>query len=119
MKPNAHAGCGQTALLVGQHLPRKRYAPYPACAAGLKVQLMQTASITAAPAPQQFTAPYPPLALVNKPNLTTAELAYYLDRRPQTLRGWACNEDGPLRPKRIGGILAWPTADAKVLAGVA
>ena len=69
-------------------------------------------------APQHFIPPFPALALVNKPNLTTAELAYYLNRRPQTLRGWACNEDGPIRPKRVGGLLAWSTAEAKALAGV-
>jgi len=86
---------------------------------------MQTATHTSiqamreATAPQQFTPPHPPLALVNKPNLTTAELAYYLNRRPQTLRGWACNEDGPIRPKRVGGLLAWSTVEAKALAGVA
>ena len=72
-----------------------------------------------ATAPQQFTAPYPPLALVNKPNLTTAETAYYLNRRPQTLRGWACHEDGPIRPIRINGRLAWRTADIRALLGVA
>ena len=85
---------------------------------------MQTASISIqamreATAPQEFTAPFPPLALVNKPNLTTAETAYYLNRRPQTLRGWACLENGPLRPTRIGGLLAWNTATVKALAGVA
>jgi hypothetical protein len=61
---------------------------------------------------------YPPLELVTKPNLTTDELAYYLNRRPQTLRAWACHEDGPLRPRRIGGMLAWATAEAKSLAGI-
>jgi hypothetical protein len=66
----------------------------------------------------QFSPPFPPLAKVNKPNLTTAETAYYLDRRPQTLRVWACLENGPIRPKRIGGILAWSTAEVKALAGV-
>ena len=40
------------------------------------------------------------------------------DRRPQTLRGWACLENGPLRPTRIGGLLAWSTATVKALAGV-
>lgn len=59
---------------------------------------MQTAT------PQQF----PPLELVTKPNLTTAEAAYYLNRRPQTLRGHACHEVGPIRPLRINGRLAWP-----------
>ena len=71
-----------------------------------------------ATAPQQFASPFPPLALVDKPNLTTAETAYYLNRRPQTLRGWACLEIGPLRPTRIGGLLAWSTATVKALAGV-
>jgi hypothetical protein len=83
---------------------------------------MQTAtisSIQAMQAPQQFTAPFPALALVNKPNLTTAETAYYLNRHPQTLRCWACHENGPLHPSRIGGLLAWSTATVKALAGVA
>ena len=71
-----------------------------------------------ATAPQQFTAQYLPLEQVTRPNLTTAETAYYLNRRPQTLRGWACLENGPLRPIRIGGLLAWSTATVKALAGV-
>ena len=81
---------------------------------------MQTASISiqAMQTPQQFNAPFPPLALVTRPNLTTAETAYYLNRRPQTLRGWACLENGPVRPKRIGGLLAWSTVEVKALAGV-
>ena len=60
---------------------------------------------------------FPELALVTKPNLTTAEAAYYLNRRPQTLRGWASRSgSGPLAPTRIGGILAWNTAKVKALA---
>lgn len=65
-----------------------------------------------------FTPPFPPLAQVTKPNLTTVELAYYLNRRPQTLRGWACHEDGPIRPRRINGRLAWPVSEIKRLLGV-
>ena len=83
------------------------------------IQAMREFGVLMASAPQQFNAPYPPLELVNKPNLTTAELAYYLNRRPQTLRGWACHSGtGPMVPKRIGGLLAWSTVEAKVLAGV-
>ena len=70
-------------------------------------------------APQKFTGQYLPLELVNKPNLTTAECAFYLNRRPQTLRGWACLENGPLRPRRISGLLAWPTGEVKALTGIA
>ena len=85
---------------------------------------MQTASISIqsmreATAPQKFTAQYLPLEQVNKPNLTTAEASHYLNRRPQTLRGWACRSGtGPLRPRRVGGLLAWNTAEVKALAGV-
>jgi hypothetical protein len=83
------------------------------------IQAMREFGVPMATAPHQFNAPYPPLELVNKPNLTTAELAYYLNRRPQTLRGWACHSGtGPMVPKRIGGLLAWNTAEAKALAGV-
>jgi hypothetical protein len=71
-----------------------------------------------ATASQQFSSHFLPLEQVTKPNLTTAETAHYLNRRPQTLRVWACLENGPLRPRRIGGLLAWPTTSVKVLAGV-
>jgi hypothetical protein len=39
---------------------------------------------------------------------TTAEAAKALNRAPQTLRKWACLENGPIRPIRINGRLAWP-----------
>lgn len=77
-----------------------------------------TETLREATTPQQFAAPFPPLALVNKPNLTTAETAYYLNRREQTLRGWACKEDGPLRPMRISGRLAWPVSELRRVLGV-
>ena len=78
------------------------------------IQAMREAHV-----PQQFTSPFPALALVNKPNLTTAETAYYLNRRPQTLRGWACLENGPIRPVRINGRLAWPVSELRRLLGLA
>lgn len=40
--------------------------------------------------------------------LTTAEAAKALNREPQTLRKWACLENGPIRPVRINRRLAWP-----------
>lgn len=64
-------------------------------------------------------AQFPPLEQVTKPNFKTEEAAFYLNRRPQTLRAWACLENGPIRPRRIGGLLAWATADVKTLCGVA
>lgn len=69
-------------------------------------------------AAQHFTGQFMPLEQVTRPNLKTEEAAHYLNRRPQTLRAWACLENGPIRPKRIQGILAWNTAEVKALAGV-
>jgi hypothetical protein len=65
--------------------------------------------------PQQF----PPLELVNRPTVPTEQAAYYLNRRPQTCRAWACLENGPLRPLRINGRLAWPVAELRRVLGVA
>ena len=48
----------------------------------------------------------------------TATAAHHLSRRPQTLRGWACHEDGPLRPLRINGRLAWKTEDLRRVLGL-
>ena len=54
---------------------------------------------------------FPPLESITRPAVDTAAAAYYLNRKPQTLRGWACNEDGPIRPVRLNGRLAWKVAD--------
>jgi hypothetical protein len=61
----------------------------------------------------------PALDLVTRPTVDTIAAAYYLNRRPQTLRGWACHENGPLRPLRIHGRLAWSVAEIRVLLGAA
>lgn len=61
---------------------------------------------------------FTPLELETRPAVDTAAAAYLLNRRPQTLRGWACREDGPLRPIRVNGRLAWRVADIRALLGV-
>jgi hypothetical protein len=77
-------------------------------------------TIRKATAPQQFTAQYLPLEQVTKPNLTTAELAYYTNMAAQSWRVKACFDTAPegLRPLRVCGRLAWPTVGAKKLLGV-
>ena len=67
-----------------------------------------------------FVPPFPPLELVTKPNLTTAEIAYYTNQVENTWRIHACRETFPegLRPLRIGGRLNWPTKGAKRLLGI-
>lgn len=52
-------------------------------------------------------------------SLPTSEAAFHLNRAQQTLRLWAMREDGPLRPMRINGRLAWPVADIRKVLGVA
>ena len=60
---------------------------------------------------------YPPLEQITKPNLTTAELAYYTNMAEQTWRMKACYDTAPvgLRPLRVCGKLAWPTIGVKKL----
>lgn len=62
--------------------------------------------------------PHPPLQAVTRPAVDTEAAAYYLNRKPQTLRTWACLESGPIRPNRINGRLAWPVAELRRLCGV-
>jgi len=56
-----------------------------------------------------------PLEQVTRPTLSTDEAAHYLNRQPQTLRSWACSENGPLRPVRINCRLAWSVAEIRIL----
>lgn len=48
----------------------------------------------------------------------TETAAFHLNRAQQTLRIWACRENGPLRPIRIFGRLHWKTDDIRRLLGV-
>jgi hypothetical protein len=61
---------------------------------------------------------YPPLESVTRPVLDTASAAHYLCRKQQTLRVWACFENGPLRPIRVNGRLAWSVVEIRRLLGV-
>ena len=71
------------------------------------------------PLPYKLAARFTPLELETRPLVDTAATAFYLLRQQQTLRGWACHEDGPIRPIRINGRLAWRVADIRKLLGVA
>lgn len=59
----------------------------------------------------QTETQYTALERENRTVIDTNEAAFHLGRKPQTLRKWACHEDGPLRPVRIMGRLAWNVAD--------
>jgi hypothetical protein len=47
--------------------------------------------------------------------LPTDEAAAAINRAPQTLRKWACLENGPISPVRINGRLAWRVSDLQAL----
>lgn len=61
---------------------------------------------------------FPPLQLETREVVPTDCAAFHLNRQPQTLRVWACLENGPLRPRRINGRLAWYVADLRRVLGL-
>jgi hypothetical protein len=63
------------------------------------------------------TENFPELAAVAKgrDTLPTNDAATAINRTPQTLRKWACLENGPISPIRINGRLAWSVADLRAL----
>lgn len=54
-----------------------------------------------------------PLERETRAALPTPEAAFHLNRAQQTLRLWAMRENGPIRPIRVHGRLAWPVADLR------
>lgn len=60
-----------------------------------------------------------PLENETRTTISTAAAAHHLNRKPQTLRIWACLENGPIRPIRINGRLAWQVAEIKALLQIA
>jgi hypothetical protein len=66
-------------------------------------------------AAHNLQAAFPPLEQVTRPTVPTDAAAHYLNRKPQTLRAWACLENGALRPVRINGRLAWSVLEIKKL----
>ena len=60
--------------------------------------------------PQAATAAlvaYPPIHEERRPLVETRQAAFYLLREEQTLRVWASQENGPIRPVRVGRRLGW------------
>ena len=77
----------------------------------MQTRTNQHTSLPAISACHNFT----PLEQVTRPTVPTADAAHYMNRQPQTMRAWACLENGPLRPIRINGRLAWPVAQIRAL----
>ena len=51
---------------------------------------------------------FQPLDQETRSVIPTDAAAHHLNRESQTLRAWACFQNGPIRPIRINGRLAWP-----------
>lgn len=60
-----------------------------------------------------YTVAFTSLEFERRTHVDTACAAYHLGRKPQTLRAWASSENGPLRPVRVSGRLAWPVAEIR------
>lgn len=59
--------------------------------------------------------PYPPLEKITRTALTTEQAAFYLNRKPQTLRSWASAGTGPISPVNIHGRLSWSVEEIRTL----
>jgi len=72
-------------------------------------------------AQQQAAQRFAPLAQELRTHVDTNAAAHYLNRRPQTLRGWHCHGVFPtdgLRPLVLNGRLAWSIPAIKAAMGI-
>jgi hypothetical protein len=58
---------------------------------------------------------YPPIDQELRSHVPTDCAAFHLNRASQTLRIWSSRDNGPIRPIRINGRLAWPVAELRRL----
>ena len=68
--------------------------------------------------PKQSRPDLPPsfAAIANgRDTIPTHEAAVVLNRKPNTMRRWACMGTGPIRPIHINGRLAWRVSDLAAL----
>lgn len=59
----------------------------------------------------------PPLDFETRTTVDTRTAAFHLNREEQTLQTWACHENGPVRPLRINGRLAWTVVELQHMLG--
>ena len=64
--------------------------------------------------PEGFT----PLKHETRTHVPTKVMCFHLGRKEQTARAWSCLENGPLRPLRVNGRLAWPVDEIRRILGV-
>ena len=81
----------------------------------MPIETVQITGLPATSAAHHLEPSFTPLEQVTRSVITTKEAAYYLNRKAQTLRTWACFENGAICPIRINGRLAWPVAQIRAL----
>lgn len=60
---------------------------------------------------------YQPLADESRSHISTSEAAFHLNLKPQTLRVWACYQNGPIVPVKLQNRLVWSVAKIRSLLG--
>ncbi len=60
---------------------------------------------------------FQPLGQVTRPRVGTNAASYYMDKQPRTLRGWACYENGPIKPIKVFGKWMWGVSEIRALLG--
>lgn len=93
-------------------LPNKRRQP-----AFVQLFFLLSSSHLEIPTDMTTNMTMTPLEAETRTVVDTATAAFHLNRKPQTLRVWACNEGGPIRPIHVNGRLAWPVAALRSLLG--
>lgn len=68
--------------------------------------------------PQPMAGQFRPLSEETREVIPTEVAAFYINRKPQTLRSWSCCGGGLLQPVRIGTRLGWRVSDIRRLLGV-
>ncbi|MCE3602616.1 hypothetical protein LXA47_03215 [Massilia sp. P8910] len=58
---------------------------------------------------------FPSICTEGRSHVETACAAFWMNRKPQTLRAWASQENGPLRPIRVNGRLAWSVFEIRTI----
>lgn len=68
--------------------------------------------------PKALKTIFPPIETETRTHVSTACAAFWLNRAEQTLRLWASEQKGDVRPIHVNGRLAWPVAEIKKVLGL-
>lgn len=66
----------------------------------------------------QMHGGFPSIRKETRERVGTNCAAFWLGRSPKTLRNWSSQADGPIRPTRVAGRLAWSVQEIRTLLGV-